>query len=79
MEVVAVDPLYQGRGVGSMICRHVLEKCDPAAVIYLESSKESNVRFYEKLGFSQEDTILLEDKCEKGDKEVTSLWLMVKR
>ncbi|WP_407841204.1 GNAT family N-acetyltransferase [Streptomyces sp. DSM 116496] len=49
---VGTDPGLQGTGVGSALLRQQLADCDrlgqPA---YLESSKEANVPFYERLGF----------------------------
>ncbi|CAM5668594.1 N-acetyltransferase [Streptomyces avidinii] len=49
---VGTDPGLQGTGVGTALLRQQLAACDrlgqPA---YLESSKASNVPFYERLGF----------------------------
>ncbi|NUT09911.1 MAG: GNAT family N-acetyltransferase [Nonomuraea sp.] len=43
-------PELQGTGVGGALTRAGLERCEGLPV-YLESSKESNVPFYEKFGF----------------------------
>lgn len=49
---VGTDPGLQGTGVGTALLRQQLADCDrlgqPA---YLESSKDTNVPFYERLGF----------------------------
>ncbi len=50
--VLATDPDYQGRGVGTQLMRPVLERCDRERIpAYLESSKERNVPLYERNGF----------------------------
>ncbi|WP_063839652.1 GNAT family N-acetyltransferase [Streptomyces sp. WM4235] len=52
LPTLGTDPTLQGTGVGSALVREQLAHCDrlgePA---YLESSKASNVPFYEKFGF----------------------------
>ena len=56
---VAVDPQFQGQGIGSTMlvafCTHV---DDCAALSYLETDKFRNIRFYQKFGF----TVLAEAK-----------------
>jgi GNAT superfamily N-acetyltransferase len=50
--VLGTDPAHQGKGLGSALLRPVLDRCDDEGVpAYLESSKESNVPFYERHGF----------------------------
>jgi GNAT superfamily N-acetyltransferase len=42
----------QGRGVGSILIRHALEKCDREGVsAYLEATSARSVPMYERLGF----------------------------
>lgn len=48
---VAVDPAYQGRGVGSRLMQHACAASADAAM-YLETDKPANVRFYRQLGFA---------------------------
>lgn len=49
---VGTDPGLRGTGVGSALLRQQLADCDRLAQpVYLESSKEANVPFYERLGF----------------------------
>jgi GNAT superfamily N-acetyltransferase len=49
---VAVDAHLQGTGIGSMLMKEYCARLDRAHVAgYLETDKESNVRFYERFGF----------------------------
>ena len=68
---LGTDPDHQGKGLGSAVLRPVLEGCDRDGIpAYLESSKESNVPFYERHGFAVTDTIDLAKG--KGPR----IWLM---
>lgn len=52
LAILGVDPSAQGRGLGSAVMRPMLDRCDTERVpAYLESSKASNVPFYERHGF----------------------------
>lgn len=52
LAVLGTDPTHQGQGVGSACLEPVLERCDEQGVgAYLESSKESNIAFYNRHGF----------------------------
>jgi ribosomal protein S18 acetylase RimI-like enzyme len=49
---VAVEPSRQGQGIGSALLKSVCNRMDQqAAMLYLETDKEENVRFYQKHGF----------------------------
>lgn len=49
---LGTDPQAQGKGLGTVLMRSRLDRCDEARMpAYLESSKESNVPYYEKFGF----------------------------
>ncbi len=62
LSVLGTDPDQQGGGVGSALLGPVLDRCDCDGVAaYLESSKESNVDFYIRHGFSVTDRIDLPD------------------
>ncbi|MEU7899633.1 GNAT family N-acetyltransferase [Nonomuraea sp. NPDC049152] len=57
---IGTDPAAQGRGAGSALLRTRLDRCDADGVAaYLESSKETNIPFYEKHGFQVTREILL--------------------
>lgn len=52
LPVIGVDPCCQGRGYGSALLRHGLERCDRDRLpVYLESSNERNLPLYERHGF----------------------------
>jgi len=49
---VAVDAPLQGRGIGTLLLNEYCSRLDASeGVGYLETDKESNVRFYERFGF----------------------------
>ncbi len=57
LAMLGTDPDQQGKGVGSALLRPVLDRCDRDGLpAYLESSKETNVPFYERHGFTVTDT-----------------------
>jgi ribosomal protein S18 acetylase RimI-like enzyme len=69
LPTLATDPAHQGTGRGSALLGDMLARCDAAGLpAYLESSKESNVPFYERHGFAVTETFDLP----KGPR----LWLM---
>ena len=49
---VAVDPAWQGKGVGSKLMQAFVEKLDASGdYAYLETDKPENVTFYRRFGF----------------------------
>jgi ribosomal protein S18 acetylase RimI-like enzyme len=67
---IGTDPPLQGTGIGGELMRSRLARCDAAGMpAYLESSKESNVPFYERHGF----TVTRELTVPDGG---PTLWLM---
>jgi GNAT superfamily N-acetyltransferase len=58
LPLMGVDPLKQGKGLGSELMQYTLVQCDqdnkPA---YLESSNPRNIPFYERYGFELLGTI----------------------
>lgn len=53
LEMLATDPMYQGKGAGSKMLRWGLKQADEQnAEAYLEASPEA-VPLYEKLGFRE--------------------------
>lgn len=52
LAVLGVSPEAQGQGLGSRLLEPMLERCDREGVpAYLESSKETNIAFYERHGW----------------------------
>ena len=57
---LGTDPPRQGEGLASAAIAPVLERCDAEGIpAYLESTKERNVRFYERHGFAVTGTIVV--------------------
>lgn len=58
LATLGTDPAFQGKGVGSALLRPVLDRCDAEGMpAYLESSKERNVAFYGRHGFTVTDEL----------------------
>ncbi len=52
LPLIGTDPTKQGRGYGSALLMHALERCDRDRLpAYLESSSPANVPLYERFGF----------------------------
>jgi len=53
LQMLGTDPESQSQGLGSAILGPVLERCDREGErVYLESSKERNIPFYARHGFT---------------------------
>jgi len=53
LATLGVEPVLQGKGLGSALLAGVLARCDDDGVpAYLESSKERNLAFYGRHGFT---------------------------
>ncbi len=60
LSVIGTEPAVQGEGIGSALLSVVLDRCDSEAIAaYLECSKESNVDFYVRHGFSVTECVEL--------------------
>ncbi len=61
LATLGVDPPYQGRGLGTLLVTEGLDRTDadhtPA---YLETETESNVAFYQQLGFGVVEELTIE-------------------
>lgn len=69
LSVIGTEPSQQGEGVGSALLAVVLDRCDAEGIgAYLECSKECNVAFYVRHGFSVTECVDLP--------EGPPLWLM---
>ncbi|MDJ0953465.1 MAG: GNAT family N-acetyltransferase [Acidimicrobiia bacterium] len=57
---LGVDPDHQGRGHGSTLVRHGIERADrDGRMIYLETETEQNLDFYTRLGFDVIDEMTI--------------------
>jgi ribosomal protein S18 acetylase RimI-like enzyme len=52
LPLIAVDPAYQGRGLGGALLKQALARCDADRLpAYLESSNPRNIALYQRHGF----------------------------
>jgi len=55
---IGVSPDAQHKGIGSSLLREILEQCDREALpVYLETSVDRNVPWYEQFGFKVYETL----------------------
>lgn len=60
LSVLGTEPQQQGGGIGSALLGPVLQRCDSDRIgAYLECSKEGNVEFYARHGFTVTERIEL--------------------
>ncbi|HCK65149.1 MAG TPA: hypothetical protein DHW49_02695 [Anaerolineae bacterium] len=70
---LGVDPSQQGKGLGRSVLQPVFSKADEAGQIcYLETQNESNLSFYQKLGFEVADSGVV-------PKSSLQVWSMVRK
>jgi len=63
LNLLAVDPARQGRGLGGRLLRTGLSRADGARVpVYLETHNPSNVPFYRRHGFE----VVIEERVPRG-------------
>ncbi len=71
LEGLGTDPPAQGRGLAVAALAPVLTRCDVDGMpAYLESTKESNVGFYERRGFEVQEIIDVPD----GGPRLWAMW-----
>jgi ribosomal protein S18 acetylase RimI-like enzyme len=52
LPLIAVDSCYQGQGIGALLMKHAVQRCDEDGVkAYLESSNPANISLYQRHGF----------------------------
>ena len=52
LPLIAADPNWIGQGLGALLMKHALRRCDEqGSVAYLESSNPRNISLYERCGF----------------------------
>ena len=53
LPLIVVDTNWIGRGLGALLMKHALRRCDEEGIpAYLESSNPRNISLYERLGFN---------------------------
>jgi GNAT superfamily N-acetyltransferase len=58
LATLGTDPPHQGKGVGGALLQPMLDRCDTEGLpAYLESSKERNIPFYARHGFTVTDEL----------------------
>jgi len=68
---IAVHPDHQGRGEGKRLMLEGLKAADKSNMpVYLESSKESNIGFYQNFGFE----VLAEHKVSEHSPSMWPMW-----
>lgn len=73
LQIIGVDPPYQGQGFSSQLLRPVLERIDrDRMTCFLETNNRKNVAIYQRFGFE----IVSEDKM--PGTEVTSFAMLRK-
>ncbi|MGM4954345.1 GNAT family N-acetyltransferase [Bradyrhizobium barranii] len=52
LPLIAVDPNWVGQGLGTLLMKYALQRCDEQGIAaYLESSNPENIPFYQRHGF----------------------------
>jgi ribosomal protein S18 acetylase RimI-like enzyme len=52
LPLIAADPHWTGQGLGALLMKHALRRCDEEGIAaYLESSNPRNISLYERHGF----------------------------
>lgn len=74
LEVIAVHPALQSRGLGGGVMRWILEHVGDQP-IYLECTRRDNVSFYEAFGFQVVEEVELVDDDED---EKLAYWVMIR-
>lgn len=62
LTMIAVDPARQGQGLGSLLMKEAVARCDDQGLpAFLESSNPQNISLYERHGFEVMGTIQIDD------------------
>jgi GNAT superfamily N-acetyltransferase len=62
LSLIGVDPVHQGKGIGSVLLSQVLSTCDGQKLpAYLEATSPRNIRFYKRHGFEALGSIQVGD------------------
>lgn len=77
LEVVAVHPCLQSRGIGKNVMKWTLDYTRNQP-LYLECTQEGNIRFYESFGFRVVEEMVLTDETSHNESATVKLWGMIR-
>ncbi|OAQ87755.1 acetyltransferase (GNAT) family domain-containing protein [Purpureocillium lilacinum] len=78
IEVIAVDPALQGKGVGSMVVQEILALAPARVPVVLESTSRRSVPFYQRFGFKEIGSAVLTPQRAMSAPDECTLWFMAK-
>jgi ribosomal protein S18 acetylase RimI-like enzyme len=75
LQAVGTDPDMQGKGWGGVVIRHQLALADAEGIpCYLESSKDTNIPIYERLGFKVTGEITIPARGRSKEVTIWPMW-----
>ncbi|KAJ5875686.1 uncharacterized protein N7473_013033 [Penicillium subrubescens] len=78
LEMVAVHPSLQGKGIGKLAMKAVFDYVDQAPIL-IECSSEKNLPFYRSLNFTTLEEVEMVDAPQfDGDTGRVKQWLMIR-
>lgn len=78
LEVIAVHPSLQSRGLGGGVMKAILEKV-AGNPIFLECTKQENIGFYEGFGFKTiEEVELTDTPAHEEENGKLKYWVMIR-
>lgn len=77
LEVVAVHPRLQSRGIGQGVMKWILDYTQNQP-IYLECTQKANIGFYESFGFRTIEEVVLTDGTSHDENATVKYWGMIR-
>lgn len=77
LEVIAVHPSLQSRGIGRNVMIWILENARNQPV-YLECTQQGNIAFYESFGFRVIEEVELIDEESNDESATVKYWAMIR-
>jgi ribosomal protein S18 acetylase RimI-like enzyme len=67
IHAVAVEPKYQGQGIGSLLINELKSACESRRILtmraFISENDKKLMNYFERLGFHRSDIINLEQRC----------------